>query len=360
MKTIVQVVQHLKPGGLEVMALELMKFSHHGDAMKIVSLEGDAETAIAAWPRLREFKDQLVFLNKAPGLSLSTIMTLKRVLSSLDADLIHTHHIGPYFYGGLAAFLNRIPHVHTEHDAWHYSNKRHQVLHRIVSLFGTPVCVADADIVAHSLSSLSGMQDVRVIKNGVDTSKYIPGHKPTARAAMKLPNAIKLIGASGRLEEVKGHAVLISAMTELPNHIHLAIAGSGSMEVMLKDKAKTLNLSDRVHFLGHVENMPKFYQSLDLFCLPSFNEGFPLAPLEAQACGIPTAVTNVGGASETLCPESGCLMTAGDASDMAEKITHCLHNAVSSNPRTFVTNHADIRTMASAYDSLTEGLCHGA
>ncbi|WP_028021821.1 glycosyltransferase [Enterovibrio calviensis] len=360
MKTIVQVVQHLKPGGLEVMALELMKFSNHGHAMKIVSLEGDAETAIAAWPRLREFEDQLVFMNKAPEFSLSPVLALKNILTSLNADLIHTHHIGPYFYGGLAAFLSKIPHVHTEHDAWHYSNKRHQVLHRIVSFFGKPVCVADADIVAHALSSLSGMQDVLVIKNGVDTSKYIPGHKPTARAAMKLPNAIKLVGASGRLEEVKGHSVLISAMAELPNHVHLVIAGSGSMEATLKDQANQLNLSERVHFLGHVENMPKFYQSLDLFCLPSFNEGFPLAPLEAQACGIPTAVTNVGGASETLCPESGCLLKAGDASDMAEKIIHCLHGATPSNPRAFVTNHADIRTMASAYDSLTEGLCHGA
>ncbi|OEE86537.1 glycosyl transferase [Enterovibrio norvegicus FF-162] len=356
MKTIVQVVQHLRPGGLEVMALELMKFSHHGHAMKIVSLEGDAKSALAAWPRLREFDNQLVFMNKAPGFTPSTVVSLKRLLTSLNADLIHTHHIGPYFYGGLAAFLSRIPHVHTEHDAWHYSNKRHQMLHRIVSIFGNPIRVADADVVAHALSSISGMNDIRVIKNGVDTAKYVPGEKTAARVAMKLPTHVKMVGASGRLEEVKGHGVLISAMAELPSHIHLAIAGSGSMEMQLKDKAKSLNLSDRIHFLGHVENMPQFYQSLDLFCLPSFNEGFPLAPLEAQACGIPTAVTNVGGAVETLCPESGLILKAGDANDMAEKIITRIHGVKSSNPRAFISKHADVRTMAHAYDSLAEGL----
>ncbi|WP_407334217.1 glycosyltransferase [Enterovibrio sp. 27052020O] len=356
MKTIVQVVQHLRPGGLEVMALELMKFSHHGHAMKIVSLEGDAKSAIAAWPRLREFEDQLVFLNKTPGLSPSTLIDLKRLLTSLNADLIHTHHIGPYFYGGLAAFLSRTPHIHTEHDAWHYSNKRHQLLHRIVSMFGNPVRVADADVVAHALSSISGMNDIRVIKNGVDTAKYVPGDKLAARDAMQLPSNVKIVGASGRLEEVKGHGVLISAMTELPSHVHLAIAGSGSMEIQLKDKAKSLNLSDRIHFLGHVENMTQFYQSLDVFCLPSFNEGFPLAPLEAQACGIPTAVTNVGGAVETLCPETGLILRAGDAKDMAEKIIACIHDHTASDPRAFIAKHADIRAMASAYDSLAEGL----
>lgn len=62
MKTIIQVVQHLRPGGLEVIALEFMRFSSHGKRMKIVSLEGDKESAIKAWPRLEACKDQLIFL----------------------------------------------------------------------------------------------------------------------------------------------------------------------------------------------------------------------------------------------------------------------------------------------------------
>ncbi|WP_039850174.1 MULTISPECIES: glycosyltransferase [Grimontia] len=359
MKTIVQVVQHLRPGGLEVMALELMNFSTFRNNMKIVSLEGNLESAIAAWPRLEAHKDQLIFLNKQPGLSYALVKQLKRVLRELKADVVHTHHIGPFFYGGLASRLNGMAHMHTEHDAWHYSEKSHRLLHRIVSLIAKPVEVADADIVAQGMMDLPGIHQLKVIKNGIDTSRFIPGDKFKARKALNLPSGVKLIGASGRLEEVKGHGVLIEAMADLPAHYHLAIAGSGSLESALKDQAERLAIDHRVHFLGHVESMPTFYQSLDLFCLPSFNEGFPLAPLEAQSCGIPTAVTDVGGAVETLCPKTGLLLKAGDSADMAEKILPFLYESRTQNPRDFVMCHADVRNMAKAYDSLAEGLSYG-
>ncbi|CZF81131.1 GDP-mannose-dependent alpha-(1-6)-phosphatidylinositol monomannoside mannosyltransferase [Grimontia celer] len=359
MKTIVQVVQHLRPGGLEVMALELMNFSTFRHNMKIVSLEGDMESAIAAWPRLEAYKNQLIFLDKQPGLSFALVKQLRNLLSELKADVVHTHHIGPFFYGGLASRLNGIAHMHTEHDAWHYNDKRHRLLHRIVSLVANPVEVADADIVAQGMMDLPGIHQLKVIKNGIDTSRFIPGDKFKARNALNLPSGVKLIGASGRLEEVKGHSILIEAMADLPAHYHLVIAGSGSLESALKAQAERLAIDHRVHFLGHVENMPMFYQSLDLFCLPSFNEGFPLAPLEAQSCGIPTAVTDVGGAVETLCPQTGLVLKAGDPEAMAEKILPFLYESRLHTPRDFVMSHADVRKMAKAYDSLTEGLCYG-
>lgn len=360
MKTIVQVVQHLRPGGLEVMALEFMNFSRHRHNMKIVSLEGDLESAIKAWPRLDSYKDQLIFMNKPAGFTLPLIRDLKKTLKNLQADVVHTHHIGPYFYGGIASRLCGIPHMHTEHDAWHYNNRRHRQLHRLVSLVASPVKVADADIVADNMRNLPGNRDLRVIKNGVDVSRFVPGVKHHARRAFGLPQNAKLLGASGRLEEVKGHGVLIAALAALPQNFHLAIAGSGSLAEQLKNQARNLSVEKRVHFLGHVEDMPRFYQALDLFCLPSFNEGFPLAPLEAQACGIPAAVTDVGGATETLCPESGLVLRAGDPAEMAIRICSYIAHPPAACPREFVKSNADVRGMARAYDSLAEGMCYGA
>ncbi|KXF83506.1 glycosyltransferase [Enterovibrio coralii] len=355
MKTIVQVLQHLKPGGLEVMALNLLMFSSHKRSMKIVSLEGTAEEAMEKWPRLKPFADQLIFLNKQPGFKPALIKQLADLFKELDADVVHTHHIGPYFYAGLGARLAGIQMIHTEHDAWHYSNKSHKTLHKIVSSVSKPTVVADADVVAKSLGTLPRMNNVQVIKNGVDIYTFVPGDKDSAREQLKLPKHCKLIGSSGRLEEVKGHCVLIDAMTHLPSSTHLVIAGSGSLEEQLKTQVRQLDLESRVHFLGYVEDMPTFYQALDVFCLPSFNEGFPLAPLEAQACGIPSAVTNVGGAVETLCPDTGAIMKAGDAKDMAEKIVPLLFERRQVSPREHVRASADIRNMAKAYDVLAEG-----
>ncbi|WP_190319689.1 glycosyltransferase [Candidatus Enterovibrio altilux] len=355
MKTIIQVVQHLKPGGIEVMALELMRFSNYKKCMKIISLEGNKSKAIKAWPRLNTLQNKLIFLNKSEGFSLSLIRRLNKLFVELSADIIHTHHIGPYFYAGIASRLAGASLIHTEHDAWHYSDKRHQLLHKVISMITTPKLVADADIVANAVNAMSGTSNIQVIKNGVDIDLYSPGDKNKARDCLNLPQDMKLIGTSGRLEDVKGHRILIEAMMYLPLSTYLAIAGIGSLENKLRELASNLNVAERVRFLGYIDNMPRFYQALDLFCLPSFNEGYPLAPLEAQACGIPTAVTNVGGATETLCPRTGVVLKAGDAENMATQISLLFNQCLAISPRQFVTSMADIRTMASAYDALVEG-----
>ena len=64
MKTIAQVVQHLSPGGIEVMALELKRHAQKGIKTKIISLEGNWEDASTKWPRLRALENDLIFLDK--------------------------------------------------------------------------------------------------------------------------------------------------------------------------------------------------------------------------------------------------------------------------------------------------------
>ncbi len=359
MKKIVQIVQHLRPGGLEIMALELMKHSSFGQSMKIMSLEGNAHDAFKAWPRLKAFESQLIFMDKPQKTSFSFIKKLTKTIASLQTDVVHTHHIGPFLYGGIAAYLNKLPHLHTEHDAWHYQNKKHRLLHRLISTLNNPTEIADAHIVALDIHKITGAKKPNVIKNGIDTHYFIQGDQKSAREKLMLPLEGILLGSSGRLEKVKGHHVLISALRHLPSNYQLVIAGDGSQAPQLNVLAKQLGLKNRVHFLGHIDNMPDFYQSIDLFCLPSFNEGFPLSPLEAQACGIPAAVTKVGGAEETLCSKTGVLLRSGAPFSMAKKIETHFSNPIKDSPRDFVLQHADVRQMAHAYDAITAELTYG-
>lgn len=350
MKTVVQVVQHLCPGGIETMALDLATFHALDEKVLIVSLEGEKDSAMAAWPRLEPFADRLFFLNKEPGLKPALIYRLCRLMKRLKADVVHTHHIGPLLYGGMAARLAGIGHiVHTEHDAWHLNDKRRLWVQRQAIRLIRPRLVADAEYVARQLRELLAGSDICVIRNGIDTERFIPGHRDKARYRFELPLDGQLVGCSGRLEPVKDQQTLISALTLLPKTIHLALAGTGSDEMRLKALANTLQLDGRVHFLGRVDDMPTFYQALDVFCLPSKNEGFPLSPLEAQACGIPTLVTDVGGASETLCPDNGCTVTSGDKNAMADKLLSLLADTDGRTPEHFVRQQGDVRQMANAY-----------
>ncbi|MBL4588522.1 MAG: glycosyltransferase, partial [Alphaproteobacteria bacterium] len=105
-KVIVHVVQHLCPGGIEVLALNMHK--HSKAQTFIVSLEGTKKKAIREWPALEVYKDNILFMNKKSGISLKTILKLCVLLRRLKADVVHTHHIGPLLYGGVAAKLTSI------------------------------------------------------------------------------------------------------------------------------------------------------------------------------------------------------------------------------------------------------------
>ena len=356
MKMVAQVVHHLIPGGIETMALDLAAFCEENENTIIISLEGNRQSAISNWPRLQAVADKLIFLDKKPGLDLLLIIRLRGLFKRLGIDVVHTHHIGPLLYAGTAARLAGIKClIHTEHDAWHLNDPRRRQLQRSIIRLTRPSLVADAETVAAKMRLHLKLENIQVIRNGIDTQRFTPGDQKRARQRLGLPQGVRLIGCSGRLEVVKGHKTLICALAQLPTTMHLALAGTGSIENELRLLVKKLHLGKRVHFLGRLDDMPDFYQALDVFCLPSLNEGLPLSPLEAQACDIPAVVTDVGGSSETLCPHNGELIPAENADAMAATLNKMLAPRIrefSTGPREFVQKQGDVRLMARAYASM--------
>ncbi|WP_375319951.1 glycosyltransferase [Aliivibrio logei] len=355
MKTILHVVQHLAPGGLEAMVLDMLAFTDPKHQIMVVSLDGTLDSALKGWPRLKEYQHQLIFLNKNPGFSLSVINQLLTIFKQYKIDVVHSHHIGPLLYSGFAVMFNRkVNHVHTEHDAWHLNTKKHFYLQKLALSLSKPKLVADANFVKNTLENIFQEYPIHTIKNGIDPCKFTAGNKHQARKklGLNLPENAKVIGNAARLEAVKGHPNLIEAMTFLKDDYHLLLAGSGTQKKYLQHLTRQYKLEDRIHFLGHVEHMPAFYQSLDVFCLPSNNEGFPLSTLEAQSCGIPCVAHNVGGVSETLCPISSKLVNNNLPLSLATAIEELTNQQIQDNPRTFILNNNNAKSMASAYENL--------
>ncbi|MCP5079816.1 MAG: glycosyltransferase [Psychromonas sp.] len=362
MKTIIQVVQHLHPGGIEIIALDLLDFSQEDERMIIISLEGTLKSAVKHWPKLKAYQDHIIFLDKQPGITPSLVTKLKNIFINSAANAIHTHHIGPLLYAGLAARLCSIKQLtHTEHDAWHLNNKKRCFIQRMAIKLLTPTLVADAQAVADNMQAkLQCDNKITVIRNGINSQYFKPGNQVSARETLNLPTDVQIIGCSGRMEKVKGQSVLINALLLLDEGVHIAFAGSGSTEKSLRELVNILNLTDRVHFLGHIDKMPTFYQALDLFCLPSLNEGLPLSPLEAQACNIKTLVTDVGASRETLCPESGKYVVANNSIEMANKLIMMLNSPITCQPRAFVQQQGDVKKMAKSYSNLRNTIGLGA
>lgn len=350
-----QIVQHLQPGGIETMALDLCEFSSPGRGDVIISLEGDKENSIAHWPRLKSVSDRLIFLNKPSGWSMPTVWHLATQLRRLNIEQIHTHHIGPMLYGGLASRLAGVRQwVHTEHDAWHLQNAKHRQLAKSCIRFLNPLLVADASLVAEQMRQRIPNARANVIYNGIDTERFCPGDSEMARKQFGLPQDRQLIGCAARLHPVKGQHRLIQMLPKFPAHLELVLAGDGETRSDLAALAQALDVSDRVHFLGAIDDMPNFYRAIDVFCLTSDFEGLPLSPLEAQACNTPAVVTDVGGARETVCPQTGAAVPLDDEAALIRAVANAFLVSASQSPREFIVRRYDVRTMVREYASLAQ------
>jgi len=356
---IVHVVQHLKPGGIESFALEFQRAARPYFDVHIISLEH--HNVKGYWNNIDGCRDFIHALNKKPGWQANIFTQLKDFFQKIKPLYVHTHHIGPLVYGGIAARLANVDNlIHTEHDAWHLANVKARVLQKVIMRLVHPIYVADANFVAEQINILMPSQKRSlkpiVITNGIDTEKFKPSmtRKKVLLKKAHLPIELKFIGCAARLESVKAHHVLIKAMSQLPDNIGLLLAGTGSLQDELTQLVRKLNLESRVFFLGHIEDMTYFYPLLDVFCLSSSNEGLPLSPLEAQSCGVPAVLTDVGGCKEAICNKTGLVVPPNNPTLLAQAITQVLQQNNPPSPRVFIENQRSINTMIKQYISLLQ------
>jgi glycosyltransferase involved in cell wall biosynthesis len=356
---IVHVVQHMRPGGLEVMALELARAQLAYHPTLIVSLEGSFEEAAAHWPRLRPLREGLHFMGKRPGLDPLLVPRLIALFRRLRPVCVHTHHAGPLLYAGPAARAAGVARrIHTEHDAWHLQNGRRRRVVAFALWVTRPKLVADAPHVAAAVAAALGCELPQVILNGVDTSHFSPGDRLAARRLLGLPESGCIIGIAARLERVKGVDIAIAALAEVPG-VLLAIAGDGSEAGNLKSQTASLGLDQRVVLVGHVDDMAGFYRAIDLLCLPSRAEGLPLSMLEAQSTGVRLVACDVGGVRAGLDPESGILVPPEDPAALARALLSVVQSgdqlANRDTPRRFVERTASLQKMAASYLKIALG-----
>jgi N-acetyl-alpha-D-glucosaminyl L-malate synthase BshA len=103
------------------------------------------------------------------------------------------------------------------------------------------------------------------------------------------------------------------------------LIGDGPERANLEEMCKEIGLCDKIRFLGKQEAIEDLLSVSDLFILPSSNESFGLAALEAMAIEVPVISTNIGGIPEVnIDGETGFLCEVGDVETMAEKALEIL------------------------------------
>ncbi len=146
------------------------------------------------------------------------------------------------------------------------------------------------------LARWSSREDALVIPNGVDLEKFQNPKPKTFN-----PDNITIITTS-RLVEKNGVGDLVEAMKFLPDNFKLQIIGSGPLDKSLRSKADSLQLKNRIEFLGEVshDEIPGRFHGADIFIRPSLSEGQGISFIEAMAAGLPVIATPVGGIPDFL------------------------------------------------------------
>ncbi|MDH5401698.1 MAG: glycosyltransferase family 4 protein [Candidatus Heimdallarchaeota archaeon] len=102
----------------------------------------------------------------------------------------------------------------------------------------------------------------------------------------------------GPLTPRKGVSILINSFESLSsrmNNLELSIVGSGYLRNKLEKLSKSKNLEDKIKFYGYISDfeLKKVFLKHDIFAFPSLKEGYPLAPIEAMASGLPVVSFNL-------------------------------------------------------------------
>jgi glycosyltransferase involved in cell wall biosynthesis len=161
-----------------------------------------------------------------------------------------------------------------------------------------------------------GVDQERVtsLRNGVDLELFQPVERQPGQHFTLL--------TVGHLVPVKGQELIIAALPLLPD-ARLVVAGDGPDRNKLEALARSLNVAERVEFLGAVPQaqLRRHYGSADALVLASSREGWANVLLESMACGTPVVASRVYGTPEVVAaPAAGVLMNERSPQGIAEAV----------------------------------------
>jgi glycosyltransferase involved in cell wall biosynthesis len=285
-------------GGLEAMVLNLLR-AQHADPGYEVSL-----IALNDGRLYREATAEGIPVHLLPERELNAwqlLHRLRRALTSLRAQFLHTHRYKENFFSCLVANGLGIRPVVTMHGYGPSS----------FTPAGMKTFIRDS--ISFRLARRARAQFVAVSR---DLQRL---YRPTDDACITIPNGVatspgsrglrdnrdgpRVIGWAGRLVPVKSVGTLLEALSHMGSDSGqpaLLLAGDGPDRAALAEHAARLGIENRVQFAGFVDDLSPFFARMDVFALPSLHEGAPMALLEAMAAGVPVVAARVGGIPELI------------------------------------------------------------
>jgi L-malate glycosyltransferase len=332
------IVCYASVGGSGIVATELGKrLASRGHCVHILS----SDTPF----RLGDYQPGLCFhrvqtpsypLFREPQYLLSLANKIVEVARDEKLDIVHAHYAVPH---ATAAYLGRQILAST-----------HPAVPRVITtLHGTDItllgsdrsysetvafCIQQSDgvtAVSESLKQdtireLGVTREIRVVPNFLDCSATKRRDVPSLRERLA-PGGEKLLIHVSNFRPVKRITTVIDVFARVRQRVpsRLIMVGDGPELSGAQRLARTLGIAENIEFLGEQDQVVPLLSAADVFLLPSAQESFGLAALEAMACEVPVVASRVGGLPEVVEDgTSGFLHDLDDLDGMAGSIVRLL------------------------------------
>jgi glycosyltransferase involved in cell wall biosynthesis len=225
---------------------------------------------------------------------LSYANKIREIIKKENIDVVETHtYLSSFLPLGVAKIMQvplRIAHSHTaKNEANQQISRRIYIIisKYLINIFSNikVSCGNQAGL------SLFGNNYYTIIPNSIntDTFRFSEQNRKDIRKKLGLDKNTILVGNVGRIEKVKNHNFMLELLQyskSIGKDIKLLLVGDGVLRESVYIQAKNMKLQNNIIFYGKSDNVAPLYSAMDVFIMPSFWEGVPVAAIEAQANGL--------------------------------------------------------------------------
>ena len=283
-------------GGAEMMAARLAaSLANEQINLEVICLSKEQNTFNEK--KIQDKGIKIYYLNKNSGASIKTIFKAWKLLNKIKPDVIHSHISGTIYSIPWVMFHKcKLVHtIHTKPDV-EFSKK-------ITNIFKFMLKRKKMILVAVSKENHKiakefykfGDDRIKYVNNPVEIENYYQDQN-------RNEENVVFINVS-RQDPNKNQIMMINAFAEVikkNNKVRLKLVGDGNQHQNLISRAKELDISEYVDFLGEKSNVEDYLSKADIYLSTSHREGLPLSMLEAMASRLPIISTNVGGIPDLI------------------------------------------------------------
>ena len=314
------ILPSLRRAGAQAQTVDLLNAMGDGFAKNLLVYEGNLDLL----GRLNREKVDFIHIQRRKKLDMDLVRAIARVIDQREIQVVHCTLQFAFLMGWLATRFSKRkpPLVASIHTTLNVSLKE-ELLDRLLYRRILRNCEKIIFVCETQEKYWSGKfpelgEKAAVVYNGVDADHFSPGKAADKGRSLRLKhhigdNSFVFCCIAGFRKE-KGHDLLVRAFSEIGEDSHLLLAGEGEFKPGIEELVSRLGLSERVHFLGNVEDVRPVLEATDVSVLSSTAvETFSIAMLESMAMEVPVVATDIGGLKEAVIPgRTGELVPPGN------------------------------------------------